>query len=68
MNDELISPHSDSLSDPTEFQTVLKTFDGKKQLHIIGVEQHRDVGENHRYSVDKSNEIQWSEMILLNPL
>jgi hypothetical protein len=37
--------------------------DGKKQLHIIGVEQHTD--KNHRYSVDKPNGTQWSEM---NPL
>jgi hypothetical protein len=41
---------------------VLKTPDGQKQLHIIGVEQHTDLVENHRYSVDKPNETQWSEM------
>jgi hypothetical protein len=44
------------------FHTVLKTFDWKKQLHIIGVKQHTDVFEYHRYSVDKPNETQWSEM------
>jgi hypothetical protein len=44
------------------FHTVLKTPDGKEQIHIIGVDQHTDVVENHRYSVDKPNETQWSEM------
>jgi hypothetical protein len=36
----------------------LKTPDGQKQLHIIGVEQQTDVVENHRYSADKPNETQ----------
>jgi hypothetical protein len=47
------------------FHAVLKTLDGKKQLQIIGVKQHTDAFENHRYSVDKPNETQWSEMIPL---
>jgi hypothetical protein len=47
------------------FHTVLKPPDGKEQLHIIGIEQHTDVVENHRYSVDKPNKTQWSEMISL---
>jgi hypothetical protein len=32
--------------------------DEKKQPHIIGVEQHTGVVENHRYSVDKPNKTQ----------
>jgi hypothetical protein len=44
------------------FHTVFKTPDGEKQLHIIGVEQHTIEVENHRYSVDKPDETQWSEM------
>jgi hypothetical protein len=36
---------------------VLKTPDGKKQLHIIGIEKHTDVVENYRYSVDKPGSI-----------
>jgi hypothetical protein len=47
------------------FQTVLKTLDGKKQLHIIGVEQYMNVIENLRYSVEKPDETQWSKMTLL---
>jgi hypothetical protein len=34
------------------FHTVLKTPDAKKQVHIIGVEQHTDIVENHIYSVE----------------
>jgi hypothetical protein len=39
-------------SDSTEFS----------DNHIIGVELYTDVIENHRYSVEKPNETQWSEM------
>jgi hypothetical protein len=39
-------------SDPTEFLYSPE----KKQIHIIGVEQHTDIVENQRYSVDKQNE------------
>jgi hypothetical protein len=41
----------------------LKTPDGKKQLHIIGVEQQTNVVENHRYICWQT---QWSEMTPLS--
>jgi hypothetical protein len=44
------------------FQTFLKTLDGKKQLHIIGIEQYTNVIDNLQYSVDKQDETQWSKM------
>jgi hypothetical protein len=44
------------------FHTVLKTRDGKNQLHIIGVEQHTDVVKNRRFSDDKPKKTEWSEM------
>jgi hypothetical protein len=44
------------------FHTVLKTLWRENQLHIIVVQQHTDVVKNHRYSFDKPNKTQWSEM------
>jgi hypothetical protein len=52
-------------SDPT-VHTVWKTPYGKKQLHIVSVEQHTDEVENHRYAVEKPNKTQWFEMTPLS--
>jgi hypothetical protein len=49
-------------NDSAQFQPA---YNETLQLHIIGVEQHTDVVENHQYSVDKPNETQCSEMTTL---
>jgi hypothetical protein len=50
-----------------EFSNSSETLDGKKQLHIIGVEQYMNVIENLRYSVEKPDETPWSKMTLQTP-